>query len=127
MQKKLAITVMVILITALLTSTALAAVRKGSSSGRKWFFVRSEADWGWHYKGTSKSTSTITENIIDVQGELQIGGVTHDACHVSRSGRKAVCSTNGELRLPLRGRVESDHFFSTPGFGRTSFSTAKNL
>lgn len=131
MSKKLiAIITLVSLLAGIFTSTALAATatRTGSSSGKKWFFVRSAVDWGWKYKGTSKSTSTIVEDVISVQGELKIGGVTHDTCNVSRSGTKAVCSTSGELRLPLTGRVESNHFFNTPSYGKPlEFNTSVNF
>lgn len=123
MAKRIYTPILVLLLFVLMTTPALAVTRTGISDGGKIAFM-----WGFHYKGSHQSISTITEQVIDVHGDLFVSGALVDACNTSRSGTTASCGTEDDFLNPFySGLARSDHFFHTSGYVDSNFQTSKSF
>jgi hypothetical protein len=125
--KKLSIAIVfVLLLTGIVTTVAAAApTRTGISDGWKEISVSPP---GTIYNGAHESESDLTENTIQVSGKLRVAGSLVDTCSDNNTNDNgAGCNTDKSYGpFWYSARVESHHYFSTPGYKNSSFDTSMN-
>ena len=106
---------------------ASSATRTGSTDAwLAWVFSWDQWAWGWDHFGSHISQSTISEQTIQSQGRLK---VTVDpswrtTCFASNGGSYAGCTTHFFQLIPRTILGETSHYFNTPNYNPSSFTTS---
>jgi hypothetical protein len=80
-----------------------------------------------NHHGSHNSQSDLVENQIWVDGNLEVNGNNVDSCSNHKSGQFAGCITTKIDQWKYSITATSWHFFHTPGYVDSNFSTAKTV